>query len=297
MSIGRRDRAIGAFLSALVLLNVIGWALVWIPKTSNQWDPISSGASRELGLIEQHIPNNDEVVASQGIMGPLAGRRWIYGIFSGREFPVDTKVVWFIIAPRQGIEIQSPAMAESMISYLSSTQNAHLMYQGSGVWAFRVREKTSTKSITIGKSNIIDAWIIPGVAGKVVDVGARNTWYLESNGASGYVLDHDYFFSKSSGTFEAKVEMSSNGPTGLEVWDSTRSKVLARLDLVALPLRTLIKLKVPFNEPQIRSEDSGFFIWRNQPQPRRGGDQLEIRIFNGSNELTKIFSVELVRLK
>ena len=69
----RHTRIAGAF-AILVVAQAICWAVIWGPQLARHWLRVSAPAAATLAEVRAQIPESDEVVASQGFLGPFSGR-------------------------------------------------------------------------------------------------------------------------------------------------------------------------------------------------------------------------------
>ncbi len=289
----KRWRQIGWGVAVLVMVNALGWAIAWDGTTKQHWLPVTPAAAAELRLIQAAIPVNDEVICSQGVMGLMATRPWIYPLNNGRIFPQTspTGVTWVVIAPEQGIEIQSSISAQQLVTHLAQQPNATLMFSAAGVYAFRVVSPTSATTLTLQRGPKL-AWVDPGSAGTPVTVGPQNQWYLSANGSTGYVLAYDYF-REPAGSYRAVVRLVTEGPLNLEVWDNSTDTMLARQPLTATGAPMTIKETFTLDKSVGDNPYSGFGPWIIHPTPGPPGDQLEVRAYTETGAGVKIYSVTI----
>lgn len=289
----KRWRQVGWGLAVLVMVNALGWAVFWDGTTKQHWLPVKPAAAAELRTIQAAIPLNDEVICSQGVMGLMANRPWIYPLNNGRIFPQmsPTGVTWVVIAPEQGIEIQSSISAQQLITHLASQSNATLMYSAAGVYAFRVVTPPQSITLTLQRGPKF-AWVDPGSAGTPVTVGPQNQWYLGSNGSIGYVMAYDYF-REPAGTYRAVVNLATQGPLNLEVWDNSTDTMLARQYLTATGAPMTITESFTLSRSIGDNPYSGFGPWTIHPTPGPPGDQLEVRAYSETGAGVKIYSVAI----
>ena len=288
----RIRRVAGFALIGLAALNAIVWGLVWFPASSYIWINVTPSAAHQILLAEQQIPPNNEVVVSQGIIGLFAGREYAYSDHFGINVPIKTQKLWVVIAPRQGIETQSVASADLTITELSALPNVSLIREKAGVWLFLLRRRSEEKVLSLSRQGTkIGAWIQSGPAGTPIRNGPSVDWYLSSNGKSGYVLDHDYFY-RDPGHYVAEVSLSNSGPVDVEVWNSSTDRLLSRDYLVSSDLVRKVDIPVAFKLPSVQPSFRGWGIWKIESPPYYG-DQLEIRIFSPGGSRVKVVSTFL----
>lgn len=102
------------------------------------WLNVSAPAAGTLDRAQAHIPPGAEVIATQGIIGRLADRRWIYAIKSSDLLvPVHSRLVCFVVAPGAGIPAYvSPAEQTALLADIRELPGVHLLASGSGVVAY-----------------------------------------------------------------------------------------------------------------------------------------------------------------
>ena len=291
-------RRCAVVLALLTVADALGWAVVWFPQAGTRWLRISSSTGQVLDTVERRIPVSDEVIASQGIEGAFAGRRWVYPIFQlPSRFPVRTRAVWFVVAPAQGIEVEPAHSADEMLGDLSGSLGASLIYSGSGVWLFRWTPPRATRSVSFSAlASDVPAWSVSGPASVPVTSGPPSHWYVTSNGRSGYVIDHAYWY-EVPGSLEANVKLASTGSVNVEVWDATRSVLLARARVPATDGPLTIELPAELRRVQGEPVDTGSFIWRISPPLPSAGDQVEIRVWSPGKPEVTVYSVGLRRVR
>jgi hypothetical protein len=228
VNFGKRAPRLSFVLCALVGLNVVGWGAVWLPRLSTQWLRVSPGAASVLTSVERRIPISDEVVAWQGIAGPLSGRRWFYPVMGPGAFPVHTPTVWVVVAPAQGIELASVVVADAFIGELSGPLHARLVADRDGIWAFRWTPSAAQRRLVIpGHPTTIAAWPTSGAAGRPRTKGPPLDWQAVATGSPGYVVAEDYW-PEPPAWYRVTVELSTSVPANVEVWNATGDVLLAR---------------------------------------------------------------------
>lgn len=273
-----------------------GWAAVWLPRFPSTWTRVSPAASQVLSDLRSRIPISDEVIASQGVGGRFSGRKWIYLALGPATFPVHTRTVWFVIAPEQGIEVQSSIAAQAWAGQLSRTTGCTLVAAGAGIWGFRCSMQASHKSRVLipGVPSQVPGWVVVGPAGTAVLSGSPKSWYAESRGTPGYLVSYDYWKER-SGNYVASVKLEATGAFNVEVWDATTSRLIAR---DSLPRTNGIEeLRLPFSLSDVRGPGiyDGPSLFRVDwvAPPRK--DQLEIRVFDYGSGKVKVFDVGMTK--
>jgi hypothetical protein len=282
-------------VGAVILVSAIGWSVTWFPKTSTTWLRVSQPAAALLATTLAHLPPDDEVVASHGIIGAFAERDLLYE-FVDPLIPVHSRHVWFIDAPAQGINTEPVQSELARIGWLAGSLHAQLVAHGSGVWVFRL--STPSNVIAAAFPNMatcqtIPAWAVSGAAGRPIVRGPASTWVAGSTGNSGYVVSGDYW-RLSAGNYVAGVNVQAEGPISVQVWDADRDRLVAQRDLpqtygptlVAVPFSSPGHLEVPLTQ--------GAGPFRVRPDPPPYNDQLEVRIYSPGGTPVSASSITVV---
>jgi hypothetical protein len=293
----KRWRRVGWALAMVVVVNLAGWAVTWDKTTQSHWLPVSPAAAAELRQIGKAIPLNDEVICSQGVMGLMAARPWIYPLNNGRTFPqsTPTHTTWVVVAPESGIELQSSIKAQQVITRMSEDPYATMVFDHAGVYAFRLNVPPTTQSLVLSHGPKL-AWVDPGKAGIPVTIGPEQDWYLESNGTQGYVMAYDYF-REPAGYYRAVVKLRTTTPINLEVWDNSTETMLARKSLS--PTNSVVTIREHFQLTNVVGDHPywGFGPWVIHPTPGPTGDQLEVRAYTDSGQGVYIYAVTISKSK
>ena len=103
-------RGLGAAAVWYVVVQAIGWSLVWSPRTPAQWERVPGPTAATLAAVQARIPGSAAVFVSQGVVGRFSGRLDVRPV-SG-DLPVRPGQDWFVFAPWAGIETESTAEME-----------------------------------------------------------------------------------------------------------------------------------------------------------------------------------------
>jgi hypothetical protein len=299
--IGRRGRLGRLLLPALlvaVLVNTLTWSALWLPHIGAEWLDVSPGAASTLRRVQAQIRPGDEVIASQGIIGALADHANLGLMFEANaSYQVNARRVWVILAPAQGTETTGVAGVYGDIAQLASDPAFRVVADSHGIWAFVWRPPPGTTQIVFRPDRFVTrAWDVAGPAGTAVLAGPPATWYTESNGRRGYVVDHAYW-REEPGVYRANVSLAVSSTANVEVWDSTTSTLLDRLTVPGTNGVTTVQLSADLRSVQAAQEYPGWGIWRTKPQEPRG-DDLEIRVWSpGGDENVTVYTVGLRGLR
>jgi hypothetical protein len=277
----RRPR-LGFAVMAVLAVNTAIWGIMWFPRVSTNWAPITPGAVSELSRIEKLIGPNDEVVASQGVSGVFADRPSAYAIMtSGKTMQVTPgRKVWFVITPFDGIETTDASISVELIQRLAQTPGVHMRIDHDSVWLFEWTPPAGVHKFVLAPISALVAppWTLPGVSGKVVKKGSNTSnWYVTNTGAPGYVFDRA-LWRVPAGHYTASVTLSASATTDVEVWDTTKSQLLKRIVVSNTHGRAHLSLPVVMAQTGHQPFVGGSLLWAINPVMNIG-DSLEIRVW------------------
>ena len=267
-------------LTTVVAANAVVWAVVWLPRAGAAWLHVTPAAAQTLESIESKIGGQDEVVASQGIIGGLAYHPTAYPLFHPTAtVPVKAAKVWIVLAPSQGIETAPAAGVYDDIATLRTQPHVRLVTEANGIWAFEWSAPGGAREFTIApkQSSNVPAWPLAGKAGATVADGPASDWYVASKEERGYVVDHAYW-SETPGVYRASVSLSVTSTANVEVWDDTTSRLLSRLSVPGSNGKVTASTTVDLTKNTPEHLFSGWGIWR-QEVTEPIGDQLEVRVW------------------
>jgi len=293
----RRRLLLPALLLALAL-NGIGWATVWFPRLPKTWLPVTPQAGATLRQLESRIGPQDEVVVQQGVAGGFARRRFVNTFYTPpRRFRVETRRIWLIFAPTQGIETATPSVIYRAIGWLATMPQMHLVVSANGIWAFEWTPPPGIRQfrVIVPSSPVIEAWTLAGTAGRSVREGAPRNWYAESNGKQGYVVSGDYW-SEPAGPVSAQVSLAVSGMTNVELWDDTSGVLLERKALSKTHGSTTVHLTGQVTAAITSTVYRGWGPWHIKPKSPSADQILEIRIWTpGHTDKVTVHSLSLQR--
>ena len=278
---------------ALELLWVFGWFAVWAPETPNRWVTIPTKSSVVLRQAESLIPEADEVVASQGIVGAFSLRKYIYMFDletnSGKKIiPLDTKTVWMLVTPNLGIELQTPESAYKMISKLQTLEGMDTVIHREGVYLLKwnVPQGTPNPFVLDFRDTAVNPLLLNSV-------GYRNP--IDPNGKSGYILNGYYQIISRPQKFRYSVELKSDGPLVIEVWNSSTDTLLSRQSIVSTNNEyQTFHLDASISKITGQKIWNGIWPFKSQVErPYYEGDALELRIFDSGATRCEIRSIML----
>lgn len=290
-----RHRRTALVLAGLLVVQAVGWAAVWGPRTPLQWLRVSGPAAATLAEVQARIPAAAEVIASQGVVGRFSGRADVHELAHTGSSPVTSPDVWFVITPSAGVELQPVASALALIGELAGPLHARLVAHGHGVWAFRWHPPAGVHTLRIPDGSAgLPAWAAPGAA-RAVLTGPVPGWHAASAGgaAAGYVAD-GLAWQEPVGSYQATVTLSASGPVNVEVWNDNGRVLLARR---TVPAAAGVQTEtIPVAAPvryQLRSY-SGWGPFRAEFVPPPPGQRLEIRVWAPRGTAVSVYRARLV---
>jgi len=296
----QRRRRLALLLIGLVVAQALGWAMAWTPRAPQQLIRVSALAAATLRAIEARVPGSAAVIASQGVMGEFAQREDIRPLDSTGMVPVRGGETWLIVAPAQGIEIQTAASAMALIGELAGPLHATLVVHGGGVWAFRWHPPPGVHSVTMpGALAPLPAWaapLAPGSAGLPVTSGPERTWHMTSVGKAGYV-DDGLTWQAHSGRYQAHVTLSATGRVNVEVWNDNGNMLLARRSIPTTNGIETVVLPVNATTSYPEFLYSGWGPFRADFLTPIPGQRLEVRVWSAGTGTVNVYRAALTAEK
>jgi hypothetical protein len=282
-------------LAAISVLNVIGWSVTWFHRTESQWVSVPSTTAATLSRTLSLIHPNDEVIASQGIMGPFAFRQWIYPLLTGpvARFHIHSRTVWFVIAPKNGIQTESTTGAESQIGQIANLPNVRLVSDSDGVYAFEWRPGSGRKFVSFKNVISVPAWTLDTFPSQVVVSGPADLWHVENSGSLGYQVSGDNW-RLHNGKYSASLRLSSYGIVDVRLLDASTGTVLASDTLPSTggTVETRILTGHVINT-FIPKAYSGFELFSVNPVEPVPEEILELQVFVPSTTRASVYSIGL----
>lgn len=295
---GRMRWLFGALLVALAV-NSFAWFAIWIVRVPRQWLSVTPAGASALSQLKRDIRPNDEVIASEGIIGGFSDRQWAYDFDSAPMYAhvQPSRKVWIILTPSQGVDTAGTSNTVATIANLEGMPGAHLVMQRAGIWAFEWTPPPGTKLLKLGTGQVPYApgWALAGASGTPVRTGKKSQWHASSTGQPGYVVSQAYWRSL-PGVYQARVALSASALTNVELWDTTRGILLSRkvvrhtrgIQTVTLTAR----LRQTIGQPTI----NGWGLWVIAPI-ETPGDDLEVRVWTaGAKGSVNVYQVDVADL-
>jgi Predicted membrane protein (DUF2079) len=292
--LARRHRRTALVCAGLLAAQALGWAVVWGPRVPAHWLRISSAAAATLAKVRAQIPESDEVVASQGVVGPFSGRLDVHALAGTSRTPVSGTDVWFVITPTAGTELQTTASSMAFVGQLAGPMRARLVAHANGVWAFRWHRPSGQHWVVVppGTSGV-PGWTAAGTAGRAVTTGAVDGWHAASDGHEGYVSDGIQWL-EPPGSYTAQVVLSATGPANVEVWDDNgKGVLLARRSVPAAASRQTVALPVDVTSALRSSVYSGWGLFSARFVPPVPGQRIEVRVWTDGSDTVQVYSARI----
>jgi uncharacterized membrane protein len=295
----RWKQIVAGLLAVLAVLNVLGWSRVWFPQTEERWASTPSATAATLSRTLSMIHSNDEVIASQGVVGPFSFRRWIYALDVGPadSFPIHSRTVWFVITPFTGIETETEIAAESQIGQIANRLHARLVVESSGVSVFKWRPGSHCTSVNFTNNSTIPAWLLGTSSPSTVLSGPEKQWRIESSGKS-ELLIWGGNWSLVSGKYSATIRLASNGPIEARFLDTSANVLIAKKTITSTAgASEIITISGDLTNHVVPREYAGSGIFSIQPVEPTFHDILEVTLLIPGTTKANIYSIGLKHVR
>jgi hypothetical protein len=292
--LGRRHSRTPLVCAALLAAQAVGWAMVWGPQVPAHWLRVSGPAAATLAKVSAQIPESDEVVASQGVLGPFSGRLDVHALARTSRTPVSGTDVWFVITPTAGTELQTTASSMAFIGQLAGPMHARLVARANGVWAFRWHRPTGQHWVIVPNgTGGVPGWTAAGAAGRAAMTGAIDDWHAVSTGQEGYVSDGIQWL-EPVGRYAAQVVLSATGPANVEVWDDNgKGALLARRSIAAAAGRQTVTLPIDVTSALHSSVYPGWGLFSARFVPPAAGQRIEVRVWTDGSDTVNVYRARI----
>lgn len=284
---------LAGIISVMLVIDSLGWAAVWIPHVNHRWLRVSPSASRVLLAAHKLVPQNAEVIASQGVIGRFADRNLVYSYKQGGSFPIRARSVYFVMAVGQGIELAPVDGQLGAIDTIAVRLRATLLLHGHGIWIFKWNPPSTVRDVVLpGHEEAVPGWALQTDSGIPLMVGNPSNWYMASTGKRGYVVYGDYW-REPVGAYSATVTLAATGPVVISVYNSSAGTLLAQRQLSGTSGKTQVTL-IAANSTVVRKpvfSGAGPFTINRGLTPQH--NQLEIRVWSAGHSLVNVYSVAL----
>lgn len=291
--IARRHRRLALLTAGVVAAQILGWAVVWAPRTPHEWLRVSSRSAATLASIESRIPNSAQVIASQGVLGRFSGRTHVQPLLWPGPIHLYRGETWIIIAPSVGIETLRTASAMWLVQKLAGSLHAQLMFHANGVWAFRWYPPANMHTLRVpAVVPALRAWGMAGAAGRSDTRGPARSWHVTSTGGRGYVVDR-LEWRQPPGHYQVIVDLSTSKAINAEVWNNTSNQLLARRTIGPTRGVVPVGLSVDATRPYRNTRYSGWGLFHADFVPPAPGERLELRVWSPGSAHVNVYSARI----
>jgi uncharacterized membrane protein len=144
-------RIVAMVLGGVLLVQAVAFSAVWTPRARPYFLVVDGPTASALARVAAQIPADDEVIASQGVVGRFGDRQLVYPFLdaggAGQVIPVADVPVVFVLTSG-GIEPASPADVAVAAARLRAL-GAKPLAAGAGVQAYLWTPPNGTRYLTI----------------------------------------------------------------------------------------------------------------------------------------------------
>ncbi len=281
---------IGMVVTGIVVLNTLGWAMIWIPRWPHHWVSVATPVASVLSRVEQTIPKNHEVIASQGIMGRFSNRHWIYPFDYG-SLPLKAPITDIILSPYQGTNVLPVNVILSRIAFLSQNPHVTLIKHQDGIWVFQdVRGGQSRLSFP--PASAVPGWAMGTATGTPVTTGLVSDWHMAAGYKPGYVTDQAYWRLK-PGRYQVSAVVATTGPINIEVWNSTADRLLTRKTISLSSGRVTASLDFENQHQYPSNTFRGWGPFRVTQRSASAYNAIEVRIWSPGDQTVNVYQLSI----
>jgi hypothetical protein len=212
---GRFRRVIACvtpYVLSLLVVNTLIWCWVWFPRFVNEAAQTPPATVATLNQVAADLPSTSEVVASLGVVGRLAERRYIFlTVFGSADtvIPLRTPTTYFVLTPVTGQE-SNEVNLDDLTSFLLQQPNAQLLVHRNNVWVFAYHRRPNQKLLNVeyGSSDIVGAAVPPGPATATINWPAQNC--LSSNAHASGNLFSQFRVALAPGRYALELEVEGS---------------------------------------------------------------------------------------
>lgn len=291
------SRALPLVAASVLAANALVWAAVWLPRVPGNWLRASPAAASALDRAAQVIPDDAEVIVSQGVAGRLCGRPWCYDISADgtQTFPVHAPVTYVVVAPFDGIESASVRTQLGIVADLAGPLHARLVFEQADIWLFELAGGGRGR-VTFTPSPSEPAWAARTATGARQLDGPESTWRLvQGRQAPGYLL-YGTQWALAPGSYRLTVTLASSVPCTVEVWDSTAGALLVRRQVPSQDAPAAVQSPVAVTAQRSSRLYAGWGPFSFMPRPPPASDSIEVRVWTPGNGAVALYDVEVQRI-
>jgi hypothetical protein len=139
-----------------VVLAVVATAIVvvqgatMVRRIPDDWLLVSTAQATTLAQADSEIPHSAEVIASYGVMGRFAERKYILTLAAAPQpFEVRAATVYFVITPTLGDEPLDRLDADADIRFIRTHLAAYVLTDAHGVTVLEWNPPAGVKSVEL----------------------------------------------------------------------------------------------------------------------------------------------------
>lgn len=286
----RRKPRLGIVLCACATLNVVLWGVPFIASARHHWVRVTKEDGVEMRAVLRNIPNEQQVVISQGLIGGAALRHDVFAFLGQAKFfarkPTDV-----VVAPYTGINVETSNELATDLKFWIFAAHARLLSHDRDVWHMRVptwppamteSQLAAAARTSSDETAVYPAWAFRVAAGTTVLGTSSAASYVRSTGARGFVVSEIYPYLR-AGAYRISARVRTDGPLVFEIYDPYLRRFVARVPINASPALGMhdVDVALPEEHEDPHDLDAGSGPFRFLPIfPFPGSDKLELRIFN-----------------
>jgi uncharacterized membrane protein len=151
---GALARKVGPRLA--VVLAVVATAIVvaqgatMVRRIPSDWLVVTNAQAAALSKAEAAIPHDAEVIATYGVIGRFAERKYILTLATApQSFQVSAATVYFVITPRLGVELLNPLDAYPDIRFIRADLRARTLTDSDGIYVLEWKPPAGVRSVVL----------------------------------------------------------------------------------------------------------------------------------------------------
>ena len=295
LRIATRSMRTSKIVAAAVVMNALAWTSVGAIGFRSRTAVPSAFAASTLQHLRNTIPTDAEVIASQGIVGRFAGRKYVYTAwYRGPLLPIRGRYVYFIISPYNGINVSPVSQELSRIAFLASQPHVKLLTHRGNIWAFRWEAPYGVTSFKFGGDSMnLPAWTMGTSVGDRVLSGSPSTWHMTNKAGEAGYIETGAYWRLSPARYQLSINVASTGPVNVEAWNSTESVLLLRRTLEST--NGIATIEADFSNQQQYSQHvfRGWRFFPFQDPEFLPYDQIEVRVWTNGRSHTDLYNIGL----
>ncbi|MCI0183407.1 DUF2079 domain-containing protein [Sulfoacidibacillus ferrooxidans] len=269
-------------VSMLLLINSIGWGIVWLPKLDTTWIRNDDRDAKVLNLIDTIVPKKDELIVQNGVSGRFASRPYFYTYQGASKISLRQGNNYFIFAPYTGIEGSSTIKVDQVENLLVKKFGAKILFIKNGIILLDLFSLNKKIIYLNGSSASIPVWTLRSEEGHFSFNSNKKSITLFSGVHSGYLLYGDYWNLLYGKEYIYHIKIKDlKGAAVVQLWDTSSNKLLEVRTIIPMPSFQNLKFKFFFNSSDyIRPYVfQGWGPFSDIPLQPTSKDSIEVRIW------------------